>query len=148
MQCLIICGSMLIDVYNHTRFAFPTKKWLKQTSQLTLSEWNIAWLHPQGGKKLKLNCGKKIILWAIVAHLNSVSLFQERHPVGCSYLSLSDFTSKSMVFPGFHRLSNKRNYLKAAHCLHHSFLVFQSRWWNKPKAKYRSSISCLMNIPV
>lgn len=42
---------MLIDVHNHTSFAFPTKKWLKQTSQFTLSEWNIAWLHPQGEKK-------------------------------------------------------------------------------------------------
>lgn len=45
---------MLINVYNHTSFAFSTKEWLKQTSQFALSEWNIAWLHPHGEKNNKI----------------------------------------------------------------------------------------------
>ncbi|KAF2985147.1 hypothetical protein EK904_007461 [Melospiza melodia maxima] len=81
IKCLIICGSMLIDVYNHTSFAFPTEKWLKQTSQLTLSEWNVAWLHPQGGKKIKIKLWEKKYIG--------------RRPVGCSYLSLSGSEDKT-----------------------------------------------------
>lgn len=51
---------MLINVYNHTNFAFSTKEWLKQTSQFALSEWNIAWLHPHGEKNNKIVKQKKL----------------------------------------------------------------------------------------
>lgn len=44
---------MLINVYNHTSFAFSTEERLKQTSQLALSERNITWLHPYGEKSNK-----------------------------------------------------------------------------------------------
>lgn len=41
IECLIIHGGALVDVYNHTGFAPARKVSLQIVSEFALSEWNV-----------------------------------------------------------------------------------------------------------